>query len=142
VYAYYLGNYDEARGIFEKERGKNDNAQVTAYLGKTYSKLGDDSYAATLMEEYLKKTPEDAEICNELGLIKLRQSDLEGALAAFQKGIQINDEEYIQSLKYNEIVTYEYMRDFEKAKERMAEYVRYYPADEKAVRENKFLSTR
>ncbi|MCR4922880.1 MAG: tetratricopeptide repeat protein, partial [Lachnospiraceae bacterium] len=47
VYAYYLGNYDEARGIFEKERGKNDNAQVTAYLGKTYSKLGDDSYAAT-----------------------------------------------------------------------------------------------
>ncbi|MCR5107471.1 MAG: tetratricopeptide repeat protein [Lachnospiraceae bacterium] len=142
VYSYYLGNYDDARNYLEKARGKNDNAELVAYLGKTYSKLGDSGYAASLFETYLGANPDDAEIYNELGLIRLQLKDYSGALTAFTRGMETNDEAYMQSLKYNEIVTYEYMNDFETAKAKMAEYLNTYPVDEKAQRENIFLSTR
>ena len=43
---------------------------------------------------------------------------------------------------YNEIVAYEYKRDFATAKEKMKIYLEQYPEDEAALRENEFLSTR
>ena len=47
-----------------------------------------------------------------------------------------------KSLLYNEIVVYEYQKDFATAKSKMAEYLAAYPDDQDAVRENQFLSTR
>ncbi|MCR5734572.1 MAG: tetratricopeptide repeat protein [Lachnospiraceae bacterium] len=142
VYSYYLEKYDDARNYLEKARNKNTDADLIAYLGKTYKKLGDNGYAASLFETYLGTDPTDAEIYNELGLVKLESGDLDGALTAFQNGIATGDEAVMQSLLFNEIVTYEYKLDFESAKNKMAEYVIRYPNDEKAKRENIFLSTR
>ena len=47
-----------------------------------------------------------------------------------------------QSLKLNEITAYEYMGEFEVASSKMQEYLKNYPDDQMAVRENIFLSTR
>ncbi|MCR4740667.1 MAG: tetratricopeptide repeat protein [Lachnospiraceae bacterium] len=142
IYSYYLGKYDDARTYLEKARSKNSNSDLIAYLGKTYKKLGDNGYAASLFEAYLGSDPTNAEIYNELGLVRLESGDLDGALTAFQNGISTGDEAVMQSLLFNEIVTYEYKLDFGSAKNKMAEYLSRYPDDEKAVRENIFLSTR
>ena len=43
---------------------------------------------------------------------------------------------------FHEIVVYEKKLDFATAKEKAAEYVKNYPADEAGIRENNFLKTR
>ena len=47
-----------------------------------------------------------------------------------------------QNLRKNEILAYEYKKDFASAKEKMASYIEDYPEDETALREYQFLQTR
>ncbi len=143
VFSYYMGDYDEARNYLEKARAdSSDDARLIIYLGRCYAALDDSEYAQTLYQTWLDSNEADAAMLNELGLVKLKLSDLPGALAAFQKGIELSDEGSMQSLRFNEIVTYERMGEFSKAKNSMASYVSEYPADEAAKREYEFLKTR
>ena len=48
----------------------------------------------------------------------------------------------MQSLKFNEIVAYEYLGDFQKAAVLMQSYLLTYPDDKEAKREQEFLQTR
>lgn len=145
VFNYYVGEYEEARTRFENSRGKGgkkDTKDLILYMGKTYEALGDLNYATALYTEYLASHPEETELFVQLGLTKMQLEDYEGALAAFEAGIAIGDVEYLQSLKFNEAVTYEYLLDFKKAAVLMKEYLDEYPNDEVAKREYEFLKTR
>ena len=143
VFAYYMGNFDEARNYLEKARSsKKEEARLIIYLGRCYDALGDTDYAASLYQSYLEGNAADATMYNELGLIRLKLSDNEGALAAFQKGIELNDENAMQSLRFNEIVAYERLSDFSRAKTSMAAYLNDYPSDKTAQREYEFLKSR
>ena len=64
------------------------------------------------------------------------------ALEAFQAAMNIEDNGMMQSLKFNEIVAYEYMGDFKTASALMNSYMKSYPDDETAKREYEFLRTR
>ena len=68
--------------------------------------------------------------------------DYQAALDAFQAGLAIEGNTVMQSLKFNEVVAYEYLGQFEAAKQAMQQYLNLYPDDEKAQRENIFLQTR
>lgn len=138
---YCLEDYESARDSLEKARGTEEDG-VVLYLGRTYEALGDMNYAASLYKSYLEKTPNDVEICNQLGLCLLGNKDYEGALAAFEQGLQNAGSDMLQSLKYNEIVAYEYMSDFKKATVLMESYLKTYPDDTTAQREYEFLKTR
>lgn len=142
VFSYYLGNYTDARNYLETARKKKETDDIIKFLGKTYEALGDINYAISLYGAYLDQNPNDGEMFNFLGMMKMDQKDYTGALELFQKGIAIGNTTCIQSLKFNEVVAYEYMEDFSAAKERMAEYVKDYPDDTEAQREYIFLSTR
>ena len=48
----------------------------------------------------------------------------------------------MQTLKFNEIVAYEYLNEFEQATILLDNYLKIYPDDEQAKREYGFLSTR
>ena len=48
----------------------------------------------------------------------------------------------MRDLLFNEIVVYEKQLDFQTAKEKMQEYLKQYPKDEEALRENEFLQSR
>ncbi len=139
---FCLQEYEQAKNSLESARNANAKGGVTLYLGRTYEALGDTNYAASLYRAYLEEDPADVEVCNQLGLCCLDMGDYEGALASFEQGLAVPDNEYEQTLKYNRIVAYEYLSDFTKAAALMKEYLKEYPADEAAVRENKFLSTR
>ena len=142
VFAYYLGNYDEARQHLEAAREDDESDRLILYLGRSYEALGDTNYAATLYREYLDKDPDSASIYNEEGLMYLKQEEYMKALTAFENGRALNDPSYNQSLMFNEAVTYEYLLDFKKAGVLMKEYIEKYPDDEEAQREYIFLSTR
>lgn len=139
--SFYLGDYESAKLSLEKAREAN-GAGAVSMLGQTYEKLGDYNYAASVYSTYLETKQPDAEIYNQLGLCKLKVQDYEAALGAFQAGLSIEGNTMMQSLKFNEIVAYEYMGQFDKAKLAMEQYLALYPDDEKARREYTFLQTR
>lgn len=139
--SFYLGDYEAARVSLEKAKDLSGVGAVTL-LGQTYEKLGDYNYAASVYSTYLETKQADAEIYNQLGLCKLKVGDYESALAAFQAGIAMEGNSAMQSLKFNEIVAYEYLGQFDQAKLSMQQYLALYPDDEKAQRENTFLQTR
>ena len=136
---FFLGEYEEARMILEKE--KKSGKEAVTYLGMTYEKLGDYNYACSIYNNYLLEE-KDATVYNQLGLCKMQMEDYEAALAAFQEGMKVENCPCMQSLKFNEIVAYEYMGDFETAKRLMESYLLTYPDDRDAKREYDFLKTR
>lgn len=139
---YFMGEYEKARQVLEdSKKGSKQDATYTMYLGMTYEKLGDYNYACSLYNNYLL-TKEDATLYNQLGMCKLSMGEYEEALAAFQAGLALTDCPCIQKLKFNEIVAYEYLGDFQKASVLMDSYILTYPDDEEAKREQEFLKTR
>ena len=75
-------------------------------------------------------------------MCQIRQGDYEGAISSFKSGIDIGDKTMNQALMLNEITAYEHMGEFQVAKSMMDEYLKVYPEDNDAIRENVFLSTR
>lgn len=144
VIYFYLEDYDKARDHLEvaKQAAKKEKGEVIYMLGRTYEELGDSNYAGVLYSEYLKDNPEDALVYNQLGLCKLTGGDYAAAVQAFEGALALGDVSMTQTLKYNQIVAYEYAGNFTKAKALMAEYIAAYPDDEAALRENTFLKTR
>ncbi len=139
---YCLGEYEQAKNALESARSENAQGGVTLYLGRTYEALGDTNYAASLYRAYLEENSGDVEIYNQLGLCCLDMGNYDEALRAFEQGLSVPDNEYEQTLKYNRIVAYEYLGQFDQAALLMKDYLKEYPADEAASREEGFLKTR
>lgn len=138
---YYLGEYQKAYIALEEAR-KDGNAQSYLYLGKAYEATGDYNYAASVYKDYLSKDSGNAEVYNQLGLCEMAKKDYQKALEAFQAGMQIEDNDMKQTLSFNEIVAYEYLGEYKKAAVLLDSYLKLYPDDEKAKREQQFLLTR
>lgn len=140
-FEYYLGNYDSARNYFENS-DKGDSGQTTLFLGRTYEALGDYNYAISLYNTYLDKNHDDSSIYNQMGLCQMKMERYSEALSSFQAGMNSEDNSILQTLKYNEIVAYEYMNEFRTAATLMKDYIKMYPDDSAALREYEFLKTR
>ncbi|MCR5753678.1 MAG: tetratricopeptide repeat protein [Acetatifactor sp.] len=138
---YYLGEYQKAYLALEDAREKG-GAESYLYLGKAYEATGDYNYAASVYNNYLATNPQCAEIYNQLGLCEMARGNYEQALTALQNGMQVENCEIMQTLSFNEIVVYEYLGEYQKAAVLMDNYLKNYPDDEKAKREQIFLSTR
>ncbi len=141
VIYYYLGDYENARTYLDGFLNGN-NAEKSMLLGQTYEKLGDMNYASVVYQTYLDANEPDAAMYNRLGMCYMNQEKYEEALAAFEAGLEVDGSAYLQELKFNQIVAYEYLGDFSTAKSLMAEYLQAYPDDSDAKREYEFLQTR
>lgn len=139
---FFMGEYEEAKTRLENARGDGSDPLLILWLGRTYEALGDKSYAASLYKTYLNDNQGNVEIYNQLGLCQMDTGDYEGALKSFEEALKTGDSEILQSLLFNQIVAYEHLSDFKKAAVLMESYLKSYPDDEAAVRENKFLRTR
>lgn len=138
---YYLGEYAQACRYLETAKGEG-SADACLYLGKSYEATGDYNYAISVYNDYLVKDTTNASVYNQMGLCKIKMSDYQGALEAFQSAMQIEDNGMMQTLAFNEIVAYEYLGEFKQASVLMENYVRTYPDDSEAAREYEFLKTR
>lgn len=138
---YYMGEYQKAYMALEEARTEG-KAESYLYLGKAYEATGDYNYASTVYKDYLSKDTGNAEMYNQLGLCELTKKDYQKALQAFQAGMQIENNDIMQTLSFNEIVAYEYLGEYKKAAVLLDSYLKMYPDDEKAKREQQFLLTR
>lgn len=139
---YYLGEYQTAREYLEQARsGGERSEEVLLYLGQCYVELDQTAYAIGLFEAFLEDNPSPA-VYNQLGLAYLKQNEFENAKASFDSGIAMDSDSYRQELLFNRVVVCEKMGDFDAAKSYMLDYLKEYPDDRTAVRENEFLKTR
>lgn len=138
---FYLEDFESARNYLEQARDAGD-AQAAYYLGKTWENLGEYNYAASVYLSYLQDQGESALIYNQLALCDMQLEDYEGALAALEAGLALEDAELKQTLLFNRIAAYEYQGDFKQAAALMSSYVKEYPDDQAAAREYEFLRSR
>lgn len=139
--SFYMEDYESARTYLEKAKDE-EGYEAVLFLGKTYETLGDVNYAISVYSGYITSGKESPEVLNQMGLCKLKMEDYEGALLAFQQAMNIEGNGMMQTLRFNEIVAYEYIGDFKKACVLMESYLASYPDDEDAKREYEFLKTR
>ena len=145
VIYFYLQDYETARNLLENAKQaakKDEKGEIIFMLGRTYEELGEHIYAGVMYSEYLSDNPDDAVVYNQLGLCKLEAGEAQAAVEAFETALALNDASMAQTLKYNQIVAYEYAGDFAKANALMKDYLAAYPDDAEAQREAKFLRTR
>lgn len=138
--SFYLGDYDNAKMYLERARDFSYTAVL--YLGRTYEVLGDFNYAVSVYSNYLDQGNDSPHIYNQLGICRLSMQDYNGALQAFKVGMAIENNDILQTLRFNEIVAYQFLGDFKKAAVLMEGYLQLYPDDQTAIRENYFLRTR
>lgn len=138
---YYQGEFQKAYLMLEEAREKGD-VNSFLYLGKSYEATGDYNYASSVYKSYLANDTGNAEIYNQLGICEMAKKEYLSALEAFQTGKNVENNDMMQTLSYNEIVAYEYLGEYEKATVLLEEYLELYPDDEKAIREYEFLKTR
>ncbi len=139
---YYMGDYENACVYLDSANKTSTNETIVLELGKAYEATGDVNFAASIYVNYLSNYGESAPIYNQLGTCKLSTGDYQAALEAIESGIAMNNMDVMQTLKYNEIVAYEYLGDFKKACVLMENYLAAYPDDTRAAREYEFLRTR
>lgn len=141
--AYYNGEYQKACNYLEhvRQQGEADE-KLIVLLGECYKLQGFYEYAAVVYDAYVSESP-DPEIYNQMGLCYVEQGNYAAALSAFQRGIEIKENNTcLQTLKLNEIACYEYMYEFDMAAQKMQEYLAVYPSTEELEKEYAFLTTR
>lgn len=138
----FLGRYDEAATALES--GDMTDTKTVSALGTAY--LGGQQYDKVLslydgLGEKMKALPD---MLNMESAAQIGKGNYDDALSTISQGLEAADEgsDAYQALLYNQICAYEYKGDFDKAKELMSTYLKSYPGDQDAVRENVFLGTR
>ncbi len=139
---YYMGEYQAAAAELETSRRESGDAESSLYLGLSYEAVSEYNYASNVYESYLAIDDSNAAIYNQLGLCRLETGNYASALENFEAGMALGDAAVMQSLSFNEIVAYEYLGEYQKAEVLMTGYLKSYPDDEAALREQIFLATR
>ncbi len=137
---YHTEQYNQAVSALENV-DKDVYEDAALYLGMSYEAMGDYNYAASVYNSGIENSTDPA-LFNQLGLCQIKRGAYEEALTAFQKGLACEDASFRQALRFNEVVAYEYLADFETAKTLMEAYLKDYPNDAEARREYDFLKTR
>lgn len=146
------GNYKEAVTAFQKavDEGKK-TAEAYRGLGMAYYEQEDYASAKDAFEKALAAGGEKNQVIyNLLGICGMKLNDYNYALEQFNQGISLSQNsgtsmenaesfsEVLQEMRFNQIVCYEKLGDWENAKTKIAEYIQVYPDDADAQREANF----
>ncbi|NBH13382.1 tetratricopeptide repeat protein [Lachnospiraceae bacterium] len=135
------GDYDNARKELDQAINKGDT-KALLYLAQVYDAQKDGKKAKSLYESYLEKNGSDVSTLVALAEMQMEARNYQKALEMYQTALKEDNLENEKQLRRNEIICYENLLDFASAKEKMASYLKDFPEDEKAQRENIFLQTR
>lgn len=138
---YLLGEYKDAISYLKKAK-ENKQLLASYYLGLAYEANGDEDKAAACIEEYIKSGEATTQDLYELGMEEMQAGDYKDALNYFNSALAFEQVPNKQELMKGVITAYEYSGDFTSAKKSMKKYLKAYPDDEEAQRENTFLETR
>ena len=124
------------------EASKKDNTEALLLLGMVYLAQDDVDNAKAMYTQYISAAGDSAKGYNGLALCDIRNEDYDSALDNITKGLPTATTDEMQSLLFNEIVTYEKKLDFATALTKVKEYIDMFPEDSAAKKELAFLKTR
>lgn len=138
---YYQGKYDAALGEFEE--CLTDYKEAAYYIGEIYRIRKDYANAISYYEKYITDGGTDfANAYNQIAVCFMKTGDYEEALNYIEKGLTLNDMKRDRILRKNEIIAYEYLGKYEKADLKLTEYLKDYPDDSEAIREEVYIGSR
>ncbi len=138
--------YEKACEAFQKEVKEEKNlGEAYRGMGIAYFELKEFEKAIDAFESALENdATETATLYNFIGISNMRTENYEEAVSAFEKGMEIGNcsDAMKREMLFNTVVSYEKQGDWERAKEKVKEYIEQYPGDSKAEKEAKFLESR
>ena len=138
--------YDDAITAFTAAVDtEEDPGEAYRGLGLAYWEKGDYENAREALKNAVKNSDEElGSTYNLLAGIDLQNGDYESALTYIEKAGNCigNSDELMQELAHNEIICYEHLGQWDKAKEKMEKYRSKYPDDDSLAKDAEFLSTR
>lgn len=125
-----------------KQAVKEGFSEANLILGEMLNT--EESYEAAIgyYQAYLEANPESERAYEELMAAKMVQKDYTGALAVLAEAADHLTDFRGETLGWYEIICYEYMGDYQTARDKAAAYVEDWPQKEKAQKEYEFLLTR
>lgn len=135
------GDYENARKELEQASDKGD-PDVSLYLGELYEAMGESDKAEGFFKSYVEDHTGDTQALESLADLAIGKEDYAKAASYLELALETEAPANAQSLRRKLIQAYENSGNFTSAKEQMESYVKDYPEDEEAVRENSFLQTR
>lgn len=138
-------NYEDAKEVFQKAIEKEEDvAEAYRGLGIAYMEQEEYEEALWAFEKALGEgTEETAVLDNLVGICGMKCGQYKKAASFFEKGSKLEDgtEALNQEMAWNLVVSYEKLGDYQRAKDKLEEYLSSYPEDEKALKEREFLNT-
>lgn len=140
---YYQGDLKAAIQMFGEAFG-NGFTESYYYLGSIYEQKKDYENAVTNYSKYLETEvgSDNGRAYNQAAECLMTLKNYEEALVYIEDGIKVNDISVNQDLKRNQIIVYEHLDRFEEAYKLMESYLKVYPDDEAAKKEEVFLKSR
>jgi tetratricopeptide (TPR) repeat protein len=139
---FFQENYELALSEFS-EGFANGFTEAYYYIGEVYRIKKDYQKAIYYYETFIKEgerlTPD---VYNQIATCFIKSGDYKSAISYLEKGIAYNYAGTLQVLLKNEIIAYESLGKFDKAKTKIEEYLIGYPEDTQALREAEFINTR
>lgn len=145
VEALNAGDYTKAEQLFQESVDKGKDLDE-AYMGLGVCYWEDADYQKAL-ENFEKAidagAKKNAALYNMMGISGLKTDEFEKAADYFKAGLKSEEmsEELTKEMSFNLIAAYEGMQEFDKASEHLEEYLKQYPDDEKALKEQEFFNT-
>lgn len=136
-----LKEYANAKEELSKAQNLGDE-ESKLYMAQVMEIEGNFEGAKAIYENYAKLHENDAFACERLAKVFLEQGHYDEALRYIQQAQSIGGVSDEAALIRYQVIIYEKMGDFEKAKELMAQYMEKYPLDAVAQKELVFLNTR
>lgn len=139
---FYQGLYKQAREEFGECLAEGF-IESNFFIGESYFMEKDYSTAVFYYDKCIKEGGNDnPAVYNQAACSKMKLGAYEDAINYLNMGKEIGDKEQSRAMKKNEIITYEYLGEFDMALEKLREYIAEYPDDGNAAREREFLLTR
>lgn len=135
------GDYDSA-STYLAGAINNGNTAMFLYLGACYSEMGDYENMMDCFGNYLISHDMNTYIAYQYSTYFINAGNYETAKNYIDRGLSAGDDVYLEQVKYNEIVYYEMILDYETAFSKAEAFIGSYPENEAGRNEYEFLNTR
>ena len=138
---YLKKEYEAAIEALQKALEKEENV-ASYYLGLVYEQKGETEKADIYIKQYLNSGNATSYDLYQLGCNEAASGNYAKAAQYYEAGLALENVPNKQNLMKGAIAAYEYSGDFASAKKMVGEYLKLYPNDEEAKKEEIFLKTR
>ena len=139
---YYQGDYEKA--LSELNGSFTEGFQEAYYyIGEIYRIKKDYPKAIYYYEIFIKEgNVLSPNVYNQIAVCEMKGGNYDAALKYLEKGIAIHHAGVQKILLMNEIITYESLGEYSRAKDKMDEYLSLYPKEDQIIKEAGFIDTR